>query len=188
MLTNDPHLGLSNPSIWYLAHLDARTNGTGSIHSAGMSFAGLPWIVIGQNEDLAWGATNSYFDQSDVYIETLSEDGSGVMFNGEVVPFIRKTFTYELAGADPVEQESLYVPHHGTVLSIDEEARTAIKHRWTGTELTTDVNFLTEIAAASTITEARDAIANVTSIGQNWVVATRDGDIGWFPYNSVPIR
>ena len=188
LLTNDPHLGLSNPSIWYLAHLDARTNGTGSIHSAGMSFAGLPWIVIGQNEDLAWGATNSYFDQSDVYIETLSEDGSGVMFNGEVVPFIRKTFTYELAGADPVEQESLYVPHHGTVLSIDEEAGTAITHRWTGTELTTDVNFLTEIAAASTITEARDAIANVTSIGQNWVVATRDGDIGWFPYNSVPIR
>jgi penicillin amidase len=188
LLTNDPHLGLSNPSIWYLAHLDARTNGTGSIHAAGMSFAGLPWIVIGQNEDLAWGATNSFFDQSDVYVETLSEDGNGVLFNGEVVPFIRQTFTYALAGADPVEQESLYVPHHGTVLSIDEEAGTAITHRWTGTELSTDVNFLTELMKASNITEAQEAIANVTSIGQNWVVATRDGDIGWFPYNNVPVR
>lgn len=188
LLTNDPHLGLSNPSIWYLAHLDAKTNGEGTWHAAGMSFAGMPWIVIGQNEDLAWGATNTYFDQSDVYIETLSEDGEGVIFNGEVVPFTRQTITIELAGADPVEAEALYVPHHGYVLSIDEEAGTAITHRWTGTELDTDVNFLTEMMAASTIEEARAAISNVTSIGQNWVVATRDGDIGWFPYNRVPTR
>lgn len=188
LLTNDPHLGMSNPSIWYLAHLDAKTNGTGTWHAAGMTFAGMPWVVIGQNEDLAWGATNSNFDQSDVYIETLTEDGEGVLFDGEEVPFLRRTFTIELAGAEPRDVEALYVEHHGVVLSVDEEAGTAISHRWTGNDLDTDVNFLTEIMAAADIDEAQDAIRNVTSIGQNWVVATRDGDIGWFPFNRVPTR
>lgn len=188
LLANDPHLTMTNPSIWYLAHLDARTNGQGTWHAAGMTFAGMPWVVIGQNEDIAWGATNSRFDQSDVYIETLSEDGTGVLFNGEVVPVTRRNFTIELAGAEPREIEALYVEHHGVVLSVDDEAGTAITHRWTGNELDTDVNFLTEMMAASTIAEAKAAISNVTSIGQNWVVATRDGDIGWFPYNRVPTR
>lgn len=47
LFSNDPHLGLSQPSVWYMAHLDAKTHGTGTLHVAGHSFAGLPWIIIG---------------------------------------------------------------------------------------------------------------------------------------------
>src|SRR5690606_5265535 len=49
LFSNDPHLGMSQPAIWYMAHLDSKTHGSGSIHVAGQSFAGLPWIIIGQN-------------------------------------------------------------------------------------------------------------------------------------------
>jgi penicillin amidase len=188
LLSNDPHLGLSNPSIWYLATMDAVTNGSGTWHAGGMSFAGLPWIIIGQNSEIAWGATNTNFDQSDVYVETLSEDGTGVLFNGEVVPFIEREFIYELTDADTETRTSLYVPHHGPVLAIDEEAGTALTLRWTGNNLSTDAEFLTQLMRAGTIDEARDAISLVTSIGQNWVVADRGGNIGWFPYNNVPTR
>ena len=57
LLANDPHLTLSNPAIWYIATVDSKSRGTGSWHAGGMSFAGLPLFLIGQNERVAWGAT-----------------------------------------------------------------------------------------------------------------------------------
>ncbi|CAN0564685.1 unnamed protein product [Laminaria digitata] len=79
LMANDPHLGFSNPSVWYLVSIDSKTAGQGgTIHVAGSSFTGLPGILIGQNEDLAWGLTTTFFDMSDVYVETLSGDGNGV--------------------------------------------------------------------------------------------------------------
>jgi penicillin amidase len=188
LLSNDPHLGLSNPSVWYYAHMDSKTNGDGDYNVAGQSFAGMPWIVIGQNEDIAWGATNTFFDMSDVVIETLSEDGSGVMFEGEVVPFIEVEYAMDPSDADPTTRTLRFVPHHGPVLSIDEEAGTAISLVWTGNRVTTDGNFLTELMRSSTVDEARETLTAATSIGQNWVVIDTEGSIGWFPYNQVPTR
>ena len=188
LLSNDPHLGLSNPAVWYYAHMDATTNGSGTFHAAGQSFAGMPWIVIGHNETLAWGATNSFFDMSDVYLETLSEDGSGVILNGAVVPFTEVDYLMTPFDADPETRTLRFVPHHGPVLSIDEEAGTAISLMWTGNRVTTDGNFLTELMAATTVDQGRQAATNVTSIGQNWVMIDTEGSIGWFPYNQIPIR
>ncbi|MBW2224656.1 MAG: penicillin acylase family protein [Deltaproteobacteria bacterium] len=71
LLSNDPHLGMTQPATWYLAHLDAKTHGNGEFHSAGVTFAGLPWILIGQNESIAWGLTTTNMDFTDVYIEEV---------------------------------------------------------------------------------------------------------------------
>ena len=188
LLSNDPHLGLSNPAIWYYAHMDAVTNGSGTIRSAGQSFAGLPWVVIGQNADIAWGATNTYFDMSDVYVETLNADGTGVMFDGGEVPFTVVDYEVRPHDAEPSTVELLFVPHHGPVLSVDEESGTAISLRWTGNTATTDGNMLTDLMVATNVEEARDALRSVTTIGQNWVVIDNSGSIGWFPYNAVPTR
>ncbi len=188
LLSNDPHLGLRNPGYWYLAHLDSKTNGAGSFKVAGMSFPGLPGVVIGRNEHIAWGMTTTYFDASDVYVETLSDDGTGVMFNGEVVPFMEKTYTFDYADAPSEEVSFKYVPHHGPVIAEDEEAGTALTLRWTGTEVDTDANYLLALAKASNVAEAKDALRNLTAIGQNVVVADVHGDIGWFPYNRLPKR
>ncbi len=191
LLSNDPHLTLTNPSIWYLVHLHVPAGeGVGDgLNVAGVSLAGLPGVVIGQNEHVAWGMTTTYFDQTDVYLETLSPDGEGVMFNGEVVPFIKKTYSYEVFGqAEPTVDERLYVPHHGPVLAIDREAGTAVSFRWTGQEASTDANFLLGLARAKTLADVKTAMRNVTTIGQNVVAIDRDGNIGWFPYNHVPAR
>lgn len=188
LLSNDPHLGLSNPAVWYLAHMDAVTHGDGTFQAAGQTFAGLPWVILGQNANIAWGATNSFFDLSDVYIETLTEDGDGVVFNGEDVPFVEVDFTMHPYDGEPTTRTLLFVPHHGPLLSIDEEEGTAVSLAWTGNRVTTDGNFLTELMRASTTEEAREALRAVTSIGQNWVVADTAGSIGWFPYNQIPTR
>ena len=192
LLSNDPHLGMSQPATWYLAHLDAVTHGSGEIHAAGMTFAGLPWVLIGQNESIAWGLTTANMDFSDVYVETLTKDGSGkatgVMFEGEEVPFTRVPFTIDFSDGTSEVKELLFVPHHGSVRALDEENGTALTLRWTGNDVTTDINFPTDLARATTIDEAKAALANITTLGQCIVVIDSEDNIGWFPYSKVPKR
>lgn len=192
LLSNDPHLGMTQPATWYLAHLDAKAHGSGEIHAAGVSFAGLPWVIIGQNESIAWGMTTTYMDFTDVYIETLVKDGNGtptgVMFKGAEVPFTRVPFTITFSDGTTDEKELLFVPHHGAVREIDVANNTAVTLRWTGNDVDTDINFLTELVRSTTVDEARVALENITSIGQNVVVIDSENNIGWFPYNRLPKR
>ena len=67
MLANDPHLSASIPSIWYLAEIQGD-----QIHAIGATFPGLPAIVIGHNERVAWGVTNVGPDTQDLYIERIN--------------------------------------------------------------------------------------------------------------------
>ncbi|MGB5694933.1 MAG: penicillin acylase family protein [Polyangiales bacterium] len=192
LLSNDPHLGMTQPAIWYLANLDAKTNGTGEIHVAGVSFAGLPFPLLGQNERIAWGATTTNMDFSDIYIETLVKDAggnpTGVLFKGAEVPFVRVPWTVTFSDGSTTEKELLFVPHHGPVREIDLENNTAVTLRWTGNDIDTDINLFPELAAADNIEEARAALTNGTTVTQNWVVIDSENNIGWYPYNRVPKR
>jgi len=192
LLSNDPHLGMTQPATWYLAHLDAKTNGRGDIHVAGITFAGIPWPLLAHNEDIAWGATTTVMDLSDLYIETLVKDGdgnaTGVMFKGEEVPFVRSTFTIEFSDGSTEDRELLFVPHHGPVREIDLDNNTAVTLRWTGNDIDTDINLFAELAMATNMEEAKQALSNGTTVGQNWVVIDSENNVGWFPYNRLPKR
>lgn len=67
LLANDPHLGLTAPSIWYLARLELETGGV-----IGATIPGVPVVLTGRSADLGWGLTSSYLDEQDVYIEELN--------------------------------------------------------------------------------------------------------------------
>ncbi len=67
LLANDPHLGLTAPSIWYLARLELQTGGV-----IGATIPGVPVILTGRSADLGWGLTSSYLDDQDTYIEELN--------------------------------------------------------------------------------------------------------------------
>lgn len=67
LLANDPHLGFTAPSIWYLARLELQTGGV-----IGASIPGIPAILTGRSADLGWGLTSSYLDDQDLYIEELN--------------------------------------------------------------------------------------------------------------------
>ncbi|MCB9654376.1 MAG: penicillin acylase family protein, partial [Deltaproteobacteria bacterium] len=188
ILANDPHLELSNPSIWYLTSLDAKTAGTGTVHIAGASMPGLPGILLGQNENIAWGATVTYFDVADAYVETLNAAGDAVIFNGNEVPILRRDFTFKLPNGQTESRTFEYVPHHGPIVSKSEAARVAVTVRWTGQDMTTDLNLLAGLFRAKDLAEAKTAIANCTNVGQNFIVATQKGETGWFPYNRIPTR
>ena len=187
LLANDPHLPLSHPAIWYLVNLDSKTSGGGSLHTAGASFAGLPGIVLGHNDDIAWGATTTYLDGADVYVETLNEAGDAVILDGKEVPIETHSFEIAVSGmAEPVTEEYEVVPHHGPILSRTDT--TALSVRWIGHDSDTDINFLLGLATATTVEEGRAALENITSAGQNFVIIDRAGDIGWFPFMRLPTR
>ncbi len=69
LLANDPHLGFSAPSIWYLARLELATGGV-----IGATIPGVPAILAGRSGDLGWGVTSSYMDDQDLYVEQLNPD------------------------------------------------------------------------------------------------------------------
>ena len=138
LVANDSHLPMTQPINWYLAHLDAKTHGRGQVHAAGFTAPGLPWFVLGQNEDIVWTSTSAFADLSDVYIEELVKDSqgnpTGVMFQGAEVPFTRVPFTVVLGDGATEQRELLFVPHHGPVRELDVEGNVAITLRWAGQE------------------------------------------------------
>ena len=69
LLANDPHLGLTAPTIWYLARLELQTGGV-----IGGTIPGVPVVLVGRSEMLGWGLTTAYVDDQDVVIEELNGD------------------------------------------------------------------------------------------------------------------
>ncbi len=67
LLANDPHLGLTAPTIWYLARLELSTGGV-----IGGTIPGVPLVLVGRSEKLGWGLTTAYVDDQDVVIEALN--------------------------------------------------------------------------------------------------------------------
>jgi len=79
LLANDPHLKLSAPALWYLARLvvAADVGGTGELKAAGATLPGLPVVVLGQTQHIAWGFTNTGPDVQDLYIEEVDPADRG---------------------------------------------------------------------------------------------------------------
>jgi penicillin amidase len=187
ILSNDPHLALTNPALWYLAEIDAVTEGTGDFHAAGVSFAGLPGIMIGHSEEVAWSATVAYWDLVDVYIEELSASGDGVMRDGAEVQFIEKNFTVTHASGTQ-DEVLLFVPGHGPVLSIDEEAGTAVTLKSVLADSDLDLKLFLNMGRMKSMSEAKELLSGSTAAGFNFVLIDRQGNISYYPFAGVPRR
>jgi penicillin G amidase len=74
LLANDPHLRLSAPAIWYLAHLALERPGASTVNVAGATLAGVPLVVLGRGDSLAWGFTNTGPDVQDIFIERINPE------------------------------------------------------------------------------------------------------------------
>lgn len=187
LLANDPHLQLTNPSIWFAVELDAKSSGDGDVHVAGSTFPGLPSVMVGHNESIGWGVTTAFWDLADVYLEEVSADGTTVTFNGEQVPIIEKDFVFDDAeSGSTVTKTFRWVPHHGPIVS--EEPGSAVSIRWRGHDGGTDLDAFFALAKAGSVAEGKAAAELVSSASQNFVVIDTQGSIGWFPFGKIPSR
>jgi penicillin G amidase len=115
LLANDPHLGPSQPSLWYQVGLRCRPVGDDCPYRAeGFSFAGVPGVVIGHNEQVAWGFTNLGPDVADVFLEQIDGDRYLTEDGWEPLEIIEETL--EVAGGEP-EQLTVRSTRHGPLLS-----------------------------------------------------------------------
>ena len=111
LLANDPHLGLSAPSIWYLARLELSSGAV-----IGATIPGIPVVLLGRSDALAWGMTSSYLDDQDVHVERLAPgDPSRYLTPSGPRPFEERTATIAVADG-PAREIVLRWTENGPVL------------------------------------------------------------------------
>ncbi|MFK7875390.1 MAG: penicillin acylase family protein [Paracoccaceae bacterium] len=112
LLANDPHLGLSAPSIWYLARLELATGGV-----IGATIPGLPAILTGRSGQLGWGLTTAFVDDQDVFIEKLNPENANEYLTPDgYKPFESRASIIKIKDAEPVTLQ-LRWSENGPVLS-----------------------------------------------------------------------
>jgi penicillin amidase len=191
LLANDPHLGLTAPSVWYFAALQAP-----GVDVIGATLPGLPGVVLGRNDRVAWGMTNTGVDQQDLYLERLNpDDASEYETPAGWQRFATRTERIGVRGADPVElvvRESRHGPVLSGLQSIDKSfahAGYVLALRWTalGPEDAT-LRAIRALNRARNLDEAERALADFQIVTQSAVIADADGNIGMAVTGRIPRR
>ncbi|MCC7386140.1 MAG: penicillin acylase family protein [Deltaproteobacteria bacterium] len=186
LLATDPHSGLSEPSLFSMMHLDAKSEGTGLFHASGLTLCGAPGVIPDfQNEELAMATTVAYYDHSDVYLETLTASGTAVLFEGNDVPLISRHFTFQTTGA-PVERTVLFVPHHGPLVSAD--STRGISIRSIHYDRRDIADYWIGLGYLASIEDAIDHLSRHPGMDENLVIAEKGGRVAWLPYGAIPSR
>ena len=193
LLANDPHLGFSMPSVWIMNGLHCRTVSEACpFDVSGVSFPGVPAVVLGHNARVAWGATNVGPDVQDLFRETVDPaDPAHYLYKDESVPFDVRTETIKVAGDDDVTIE-VRSTRHGPILNdvdgrLEQEAPMALA--WTS--LREADGAFTSIFRLNTVGDFegfRAAFQGYGSPSQNFVYADVDGHIGYQFPGLVPVR
>jgi penicillin G amidase len=182
VLANDPHLGLDLPSPWYLARIEY-----GGQVLAGATAPGVPMVIIGRNDHVAWGFTTAYADVQDIFIETLL-DGDRYATPQGPAPLTRREEVIRIRGAPPAHLTVLET-RHGPLIDVDPDGRHGYALSWTG--LRPDDRTAIALRAmnqARTAAEFRDALRDFESPVQNAVFADDAGNIGYIMAGRIPVR
>jgi penicillin amidase len=119
ILANDTHTYLSAPSTWYLAHLRVEQSGRAPRNMVGATLPGIPLVLLGRSNEVAWGVTNSLIDVQDIFIEKIHPTDSNLyLAPGGYMPFDRRIETIKLRGGEDVLYQRR-ATRHGPVLPDD---------------------------------------------------------------------
>lgn len=186
ILANDPHLQPTAPGIWYMAQL-----ATPQMHVAGVTFPGVPGIVLGHNENVAWGATNVGPDVQDIYYETFNSDGKYKTPSGWSDPVIRheviKVRANPLSPAMTDTTFDVTETRNGPIVAEEGGRKYALK--WTAFDpKNTEFEAFIKLDHAVNWSDFRNALKLYGGAAQNFVFADVKGNIGWYAAGRIPIR
>jgi penicillin amidase len=191
ILANDPHLPMPQPSRWYEMHLSAP-----GWDVAGVSVAGIPFIVIGHNRRIAWGTTNAMLDDADFFIEKAdSLNPKRYLFQKSSVPFEEREEKIMIGSSDSLIITCRSSRHGPIVSDIHPStrgdtlaARYPVAIRWTGLEVSDEPYGFYRMNRAATLKDFQEGLAEITVPGQAVVYADTSGAIGYRTTGRVPIR
>lgn len=183
LLCNDMHLGHRIPNVWYEAHLVS-----GDYNVAGVTLPGVPFVIVGHNQRIAWGITNLGADVEDVFIENFNAQGQYQTPTGWQNPEVRHE-TIQVKGSKDVELD-VVTTRHGPIISgllKDEKRMLALQSvNWDEQHPMTFPFF--DIDAATNWQQFTDALSHFPTPSENFVYADVDGHIGYHANGLVPIR
>jgi penicillin amidase len=197
LLANDPHLQIEFPAVWYEMHLVAE-----GLDVIGVTIPGAPFVVIGHNERLAWGVTNTGADVQDLYVERVDLTERRYFYRGQWLPITITTVDIPVRGRSSEPFEVWRTPH-GTVFAevgLDWEEppawltrggdrageRQVFTLRW---DLAGETAGAFEaLNRAANWEQFTAAVERFSAPSQNFVYADVDGNIGYAMSGKLPIR
>ena len=191
LLANDPHLGLTAPTIWYLARLELNSGGV-----IGGTIPGLPLVLSGRNADLGWGLTTAYLDDQDIRIEEVNpENPQEYRTPDGWAPFATRDSIIRIKDG-AAETLKLRFTENGPVLAPDQYdvgSVTPAGHvaalSWTAlSPEDTSVSAGMEMMRAETVNGAIDALENLIAPAQNVTLADTSGNIALVVAGAMPAR
>jgi len=203
ILANDPHLGIQLPSIWYEIGLHCQPKSENCpVDMTGFSFAGVPGIVIGHNDKIAWGLTNVAPDVLDLYVEKINlNNPNQYEVNGRWEDMVLVEEVIQVAGGEPV---SLTVRHtrHGPIFSdvddrfddlsnttnLDIPSPYAVSVKWSALQPSFTLRSMLNINLAQDWASFRTALREFAAPSQNMIYADVEGNIGYQTPGLIPIR
>jgi penicillin amidase len=205
LLANDPHLAPQLPSLWYQMGLHCRTVSTACPYDvAGYTFSGMPGVVIGHNQDIAWGMTNLGADVTDLYLEKVT--GNTYLYDGKQQPFTTRKETIKVAGGKP-RTITVRTTNNGPVISdrsdeLRDVGKTApvtdppggvnsgyaVALKWTALTPSKTMDAVFQLDRAQNWQQFRAAAQNFAVPSQNLIYADTAGNIGYQAPGQVPIR
>ena len=201
LLANDPHLSAGMPSVWYQTGLHCRTKSAKCpFDVTGFTFSGVPGVIIGHNDKIAWGFTNLAPDVTDLYLERLRDDS--FLFMGNWKPLVTRVETIKVAGHEPVElkvRETMHGPIisdvmadvkdtlPGTAKIFNAEAD-AVALKWTALDPGSTVDAIFALDTAQDWQQFRAAASKFDVPAQNLIYADTEGNIGYQAPGKIPVR
>jgi len=180
LLSNDMHLGHQMPNLWYEAHLKF-----GNFDVVGVTLPGMPYVIVGHNQRIAWGFTNVGPTVTDAYIEHFNSQGEYQTPQGWAKPEYR-TEVIRVRGKAEVTLH-VAVTRHGPIVAelLPGETR-QMALRWTLYDGLRMPFF--DVDSAQNWQDFRKAFSKLDAPGQNVVYADVDGNIGYQTTGKIPIR
>jgi penicillin amidase len=185
ILSNDPHLRLTLPSIWYEMQLHAP-----GVNTYGVTLLGAPGVVIGFNEQVAWGVTNVASDVLDWYeIQFQDERLEAYWHDKQWKQTTKRVEEYKVRGQGLVTDTVVYT-HHGPVTQVqagnEEEAPVYHAMRWIAHEPSNEIRAFYQLNRAQNYYDYVEALTHYQAPAQNFVFASQEGDIALWVNGRFP--
>lgn len=190
ILSNDPHLDLSLPSIWYQIQLHAP-----GVNSYGVSLPGAPGIIVGFNQNIAWGVTNVAADILDFYqIKFKDNNHQQYWYNNTWKETTKRLERIKIKGADDLVDTVIYT-HHGPVVYFQKPSYSRANNvpmgsalRWIAHDKSNELKTFYLLNRGKNYDEYRKALTFFTAPAQNFIFASADNDIAITPNGKFPLK
>lgn len=187
IVASDPHIAFAAVSCWYEVTLSG-----GSFNVTGMAYAGMPAVMFGRNEHVAWAITNNICSQRDLYVERTDPAHPGAfLYDGRWEPARERSETIAVRGGEPVTR-TIRCSRNGPIVDelLPECARGGgpVSLRWLGSSRCGWLTSLLAMDRATSVAGLRRAVRGWRVPTWSLMLADADGHIGYQVAGEIPVR